>query len=389
MIRRLTPPPHPSFLGLPLELRQHIYEEMLQLPARDHISLLCVCKQTFSEGKDQFYRRPLNCNSQDALDLFALGHAPETLQEIKTLNVRFQEVDSTMMQPVLALLVAGLPISSRQHPYFHEIEKVTRSLASMPTVRNLSILRPVGQLQNPPSRDFFESICSWVHENYRQLQSLSISVENTSLGFLRCLRNLRMLSFSGFSATQPEELLNILSQLGHLEELKVIGPLHGFRRRQRYGYQHRFVVQSFTDAVLRGMRPLKSLTVCEVSVPTHDEPSFLTEDVLEALYMTHRDSLRELSVLSETPLDHSVDSLLRAFLMSTLMLTKLSVGWSEMDVSFFDSLPTTLRQLEVGISDISFRQPVMDRLNSLDDRLRHLRSINLTGSMRTINNGPL
>jgi hypothetical protein len=159
MIRRLTPPPHPSFVGLPLELRQHIYEEMLQLPARDHISLLCVCKQIFNEGKDPFYHRPLSCNSQDVLDLFALGHAPETLQQIKTLKVRFQEVDPAMMQPALALLVAGLPISSQQHPYFDEIEKATRSLASMPTIRNLSILRPVNRLQNPPSRDFFESIC--------------------------------------------------------------------------------------------------------------------------------------------------------------------------------------------------------------------------------------
>jgi hypothetical protein len=95
--------------------------------------------------------------------------------------------------------------------------------------------------------------------------------------------------------------------------------------------------------------------------------------------MTHRDSLRELSVLSEISLDPSVDSLLRAFLMSTLTLTRLSIGWPEMDVSFFDSLPITLRQLEVGISDISFRQPVMDRLSSLDDRLQHLRIINFNG----------
>jgi hypothetical protein len=68
--------------------------------------------------------------------------------------------------------------------------------------------------------------------------------------------------------------------------------------------------------------------------------------------------------------------------MSTLTLTKLSVGLPEMDVSFFDSLPTTLRQLEVGISDISFRQPVMDRLSSLDGRLRHLRKINFNGIQR-------
>ena len=109
MIRRVALPPEPTFLGLPLELRQRIYEEMLELPARDHISLLCVCKRIFYEGKEHFYRRPLDCDSQDALDSFALSHAPETLQQIKTVNVRFQEVDPAMMQPSLALLVAGLP----------------------------------------------------------------------------------------------------------------------------------------------------------------------------------------------------------------------------------------------------------------------------------------
>jgi hypothetical protein len=46
-----------------------------------------------------------------------------------------------------------------------------------------------------------------MHENHGQLQSLSRSVENTSLGFLRSLRNLRKLNFSRFSTTQPEELL--------------------------------------------------------------------------------------------------------------------------------------------------------------------------------------
>jgi hypothetical protein len=169
MIRRLAPSLHPTFLGLPPELRQHIYDEMLELPARDHISLLCVCRKIFQEGKEHFYRRSLSCDSQDALDLFTLSHALENLQQIKTLNVRFQEVDPVVMQPALALLVAGLPISSQGHPYFHEIEKVTRSLRSMSNVMQLSILRPIQRLQNPPSRDFFESICSWIWENYTQL----------------------------------------------------------------------------------------------------------------------------------------------------------------------------------------------------------------------------
>ena len=375
MVRRLTPPPHPSFLGLPLELRQHIFEEMLELPASDHVSMLCVCKKFFHEGREYFYRRPLHCDSQDALEAFALRHTPETLQQIRNLNVRFQEVDPAMMQPALALLVAGLPIGSNQHPYFHEINRVTRSLSTMSNIKHLSILRPVELLRNPPSRDFFESICSWIQRNYTQLQSLELSVENMSLHFLSSLPSMRVLDFSGFSATQPEEMLSVLNELRHLEELRIVGPPHGIRRRQRYGYQHRFVVQSFTDAVLHGMRPLKSLTICEVSVPTHDEPTFLTEDVLKAVYLTHRDSLRELSILSESSLHPAVESLLRAFMMSTTKLIKLSVGWPQMDVSFLESLPTTLRDLELVASDMPFRESVISSLRSTNIRLPHLRNV--------------
>jgi hypothetical protein len=379
MIRRLTPPPQPTFLGLPLELRQRIYKEMLELPASDHISLLCVCRKVFQEGKEHFYRRPLSCDSQDALDLFARSHAPETLQQIKILNVRFREVGPAMMQSALALLVAGLPISSQQHPYFQEIEKVTRSLASMSNVKQLSILRPIERLQNPPSRDFFESVCSWIQMNYTQLQSLRISVENTSLRFLASLRNLRLVEFSGFSVTQPGEMLDILNHLQHLEELRIVGPHQGLRRWQRHGYQHRFLVQSFTASVLHGMRPLKSLTIYEVSVATQDEPTFLTKDVLKALYLTHRDSLCELSIFSETSLDPSVESLLRAFLMSTTTLVKLSVGWPDLDSSFLDDLPATLRHLAVTGPDLPSRQSITNRLRSLHNRLPDLRSINFAG----------
>jgi hypothetical protein len=213
----------------------------------------------------------------------------------------------------------------------------------MSNVKQLSILRPIDRLRNPPSRDFFESLCSWIQKNYTQLQGLRISVENTSLHFLSDFRDLRTLDFSGFSVTEPEEILQILTRLQYLEELRIVGPTQGLRRRQRYGYQHRFVVQSFTDSVLHGMRPLKSLTICEVSVPTHDAPTFLTEEVLSALYLTHRDSLRELSIYSETSPDLSVESVLRAFLISTTTLTKLSMGWPDMDISILDSLPVTLR----------------------------------------------
>jgi hypothetical protein len=200
-----------------------------------------------------------------------------------------------------------------------------------------------------------------------------------SLSFLSDLRDLRALEFSGFSVTQPEEMLNILVHLLSLEELRIIGPPPGLRRRQRYGYQHRFMVQSFNGSVLHRMRPLKKLTIGEISVLAHDEPTFLTEDLFEALCLTHRDSLRELSVSSETSVDPAVESLMRAFLMSTTLLTKLRVGWPDMDITFLDSLSTTLRHLVVTVPGLSASQSITTHLNSLKYRLPYLRSIELAG----------
>src|SRR4051794_10381484 len=48
-----------------------------------------------------------------------------------------------------------------------------------------------------------------------------------------------------------------------------------------------------------------------------------------------------------------------------------------------------LCQLEVGVSDISFRQPVMDRLSSLDGRLRHLRNISFSESTGAVKGAQL
>lgn len=377
MIRPLCPPSSLSFLGLPLELRQHIYEEMLDLPATDHISLLCVCRQTLHEGSMFFYRRTLICGSQDELYRFTTTHRPETLRCITSLNITFREVDPAVMQPALAMLVMGLPIDSRQHPYFREIEKVTKGLLSMRNVKHLSVLTPNERTRNPPSRDFFESIFSWIRKNYTQLHSLHTAVETTSVSFLSALRNLRSIHCSGFSTTSPEEMLGIVTKLKQLEELKLVAPPRSLRRRQRYGHQQRVVVQSFTDTVVRSMRPLKRLTIFEVAESAHDQPAFLTGGFLKAVYLTHRNSLREIHLMSDMNLDATAVTQLRVLLRSTTVLITLRIGWPAMDIRLFQHLPTTLQHLEVMVSELPIRQPSMEQLRLLAARSPHLQQIRL------------
>ena len=366
-----------SFLGLPLELRQQIYEEMLNFPATDHISLLCVCRQTFHEGCMSFYRRTLICVSQDELYQFSTTHDLETLQCITSLDLTLREVNPAVMQPALAMLVMGLPINSRQHPYSGEIEKVTESLSSMKNLRHLSVLPPNNRTQNPPSRDLFESLFSWIRNDYTQLHSLQVTVEHTSLTFLSALRSLRSLSCSGFSTTSPEEMLNVVTKLKQLEELKLVAQPKMLHRRQRYGHQQRVVVKSFTDAVFRSMRPLKWISICEVAESTHDKPSFLTGSFLEALYQTHRQNLRQMNLTSDTNLDASAATQLRALLQSTTSLSSLRLGWPSMDIDLIQHLPMALRHLEFVVSELPVSPLSMDQLRSLISRSPHLQRIRL------------
>ena len=384
-----SPPPVPSFLGLPPELRNLVYEVMLELPVNDHLSLLCVCRQIFNEGKDMFFRRPLNCDSQDALSTFTMTYSPKTVQSVTNLIVRFREVDPSVMQPALALLVAGLPISASQHP----------RLQLLSNVKYLSILRPAENTRNSPSRDFFLIILSSIQKNYTHLEGLRLMIDNVSLSFMASLQNLRSLHFSGFSNTSPQEMLSIVKQFVVLDHLTIVGPPPGRRRSERYGYHHRTVVQTFTGDLLYGMRPLKSLAIYETADSPLDEPAFFTKDIFVAIYLGHRDSLRELHLISEKSQDPADLSVLSAFLLSTKTLRKLTIGWPSLDVAFLDNLPTCLEHLDVSVADPAAGQAALARLMQSEDRLTNLRCIRFNlmsdgghsdppSNMSTIENGP-
>lgn len=102
--------------------------------------------------------------------------------------------------------------------------KILAALRTVPNVRSLALLKPVeashGAGGNAPLR-LYDAVLRQLPALYPQLDALAVDTDDHALGFLRGLRRLRRLHFSGRARATPMEALAVLGQLHCLEELEV------------------------------------------------------------------------------------------------------------------------------------------------------------------------
>jgi len=267
-----------------------------------------------------------------------------------------------------------LRMTSHQHPYYQEGQRIVASLQRLPNLKHLSILPPRDGTRSASSESVLGHVLAWVEKNRPMLQSLYVSMETVSLKCLSGLKNLRSLHLAGFSLTSPEATSQLLGEMKCLQELIVVGPPEGLRWRQSLGYDLR-LVQSITPNVIRKMNPLRSVTLCELNDTQSQPPAFLTKGLLVALYQSHCDTLQDLRLSSATAPDASIQEFIVAFLMSTTNIRSLAFGWQNIQVDFLDCLPATIQRLEVAVQSTAHAQAVLERLMMIMYRLRYLRRV--------------
>ncbi|KAE9366078.1 hypothetical protein N431DRAFT_495852 [Stipitochalara longipes BDJ] len=141
------------------------------------------------------------------------------------------------------------------------------------------------------------------------------SSERLNLSCLTNFHNLRHLSFNGKFGNSPEETLQILRSLRHLDSLTLVRLPPN---RDLWSIQTNFFV---TPDMIEKMNPLRSLSLMYLA---HQTPSdFLSAPMLQAL-ANHKDTLRSLAIDIFCCVDgHLVERLL-AFI-STSYLTKITI----------------------------------------------------------------
>jgi hypothetical protein len=357
---------------------------MLALQWRDHLSLICVCKQIYGEARESFFRRPFTCRSQDELIPFVRTRPKTLLQSITNIRLHLQEVEVEVMQPFLARISVGISTASDKHPYWVETNRITNALTRLPNIEDLSLLLPLDHAQSTPSSILLNGLLEWATARYITLHRLRIDFDSCQLASLAACRELQSLQLTGFSETNAEQAAEILSQLDLLESLTIIGPPRGLQMRQRYGHQSK-IVQSINHRVLDRIRPLKRLVIKEAADATFGGV-FLTSKTLKSIYDRHCESLRVLHVSSSLTPDAVFTTFLEALLMATPNIRELALTWPGMQVAFVDCVPASVQRLSLLVSSHPEAQIFVDRLQAIQYRLpflRHIRFYVINGAHET------
>ncbi|OAP59914.1 hypothetical protein AYL99_04916 [Fonsecaea erecta] len=354
-------------LHVPLEVRQHIYDLMLAFKYQDHLNLLCVNKQVYGEARGSFFRRPLDCRCQNDLVDFTNNWPKSVQQSITSLKLRLEEVEPQAVAP-------WMTGQASQHPYLQEIQRITSALGKLPGVTHMSLLRPLESGKNTPSSIVMTQVLNWIVEHYAKLHVLKLDIEQCHISCLGSIQELQSLQFSGFSETSATRTAEMLSKLTSLESLSVTGPPHGLLMRQRHGYQTR-IAQSVTHQLFERIRPLRSLTLTQITDSRTDEGIFLDLKTIEALYKFHRESLRVLKISSSTTPAPAFVEFLSAFLLDTPKMQVLSMTWPNMEITLVDSISSSIQRLEFAVESAEQANAIVDRLVLMQYRLRYLRRI--------------
>lgn len=347
---------------------------MLSMQSRDHLSLICVCRQICGEARESFYRRPLTCRSQEELIYFVQTRPDGILQSITNIRLHLQEVESEAMQPFFARVSTGMSFAAGQHPYLVEIRQIVNALARLPNLTNLSLLSPPNPAQGAPSNLVLSGIMAKATSQYTTtLQRLRIDFDSCRLESLTACRELNSLQLVGFSETNAGHTAEILARLDSLERLIIIGPPRGLHMRQGHGHQSK-IVQSIDHRVLARIQPLKHLVIKEAAEAKSGHV-FLTTNMLGSIYDRHSESLRVLHISSSLAPDVAFTTFLEALLMMTPNIRELALTWPGMQVAFVECVPASVQRLSLLVTSYTDAQAFVDRLQAIQYRLPFLRHI--------------
>ncbi|KAF1842186.1 uncharacterized protein K460DRAFT_345818 [Cucurbitaria berberidis CBS 394.84] len=316
------------FFTLPLELREHIYKEVLASPAQGP-ELLRTCREIKTEAHKFLFQRPINFHSQ--LSLYEwLDQAPHNLlPHVTEVSLTIQDVNfRTLLEPEASNSQPTTPPRLLTSELYEvEIGKLDQALKQLPKVKTVTI-RALSTRQSFLYRDFLAKVLELLSSMCPTLLDLRLegNMHHQSLRFLTGLQHLRCFSFDGFSSTSATETADILASLEHLSSLTLVSQ-HELLMPSTY-LQSGFTSkpQSFTGDVVRTINQLASFSVIE-RTPTPSTTLFLTSEVLASL-QGHK-ALNSLSIiLSYTPDDETLLSLQEFLRRSDIH--RLELDWPDL-----------------------------------------------------------
>lgn len=223
--------PSPRFLDIPLELREHIYTELVLDEPSALFPLLLTNHQTLEEAKPFLFRQSLAFDGQS--ELYEWLHTVDRtcLRYVVDVQFKLHDIDPERIVGALGkrLRQANLTAENSAHapsgnPYDEacdiEIDRLGKAFSFIPNVRTFTILSSTDS-DPRPSYHMLVAFLNLLPIRFPHLHTLTSQVEFLPLRFLSGLPNLRRVCFPGTSTNSPDEVTALFHSLQNLVELEI------------------------------------------------------------------------------------------------------------------------------------------------------------------------
>lgn len=355
------------FLTIPLEIRQHIYNDLLQVMPATIFDLILTNRQIAGEAKPFLYRQPLIFDGQAELvswlrtvDRTCLGHVVEV-------HFKLHDIDPAKIVGALGkrLRQAGTTTakqSSDDNPYEEacdlEMKRLGNCFKYLPNVSRFTIL-PYSPTEARPPYDMLVSFADMLAETFPNLRSLTNHEELFPITFLSSFGRLTHLRFTGISTSSRIEVIRTFRSLPELVTLEICRPDFNIQDK------HYETISGVSGAgrcniadIVGSLPRLQSCTFREYALGARPSEAFnpLRKTVFETLNALQRHPhLRVLGILTNIDLLSRVQEKLESLISSSQSLRHIESYYDDMPA--FEDLPRTIETIVIRLDPLSELTP--------------------------------
>lgn len=220
----------PPFLTIPVELREHIYNELLPYDSSSLFQLLLTCPQITREAKPFIFKQSLIFDGQSKLYDWIRRVDRKYLRYVADIQFKLHDIDPEKIVGALGkrlrqanITAANSARAPEGNPYDEacdwEIDRLGNVFLLFPNVKHVTIL--AGTDADPrPSYHMLVSFSKLLSRRFPQLVTLINQDEYLPAGCLLGMQNLKRLCFPALSSSSPAEVTAMISGLPNLLHLE-------------------------------------------------------------------------------------------------------------------------------------------------------------------------
>ena len=340
-----------NFLDIPTELREQIYNAVLNATPLSLYSLVLTGRQISREARPYLFKQSLVFDGQSELHEWLKTVNHSYLHYVTNIQFKLHDIDPDEIVGALGKRLRRMGMSGPPEPHSDpykqacdmELGRLQEAFRLLPKVTHFTILTITKADPQPPYRMLY-NFCKMLSQSLPNLISLTNHEDSLPMSFVAPLQKLRRLSFPGVTAGPSKEITKAFGELPSLTELQVCRPDPSSVERGRRAPYSVDGVRCDVPDIIRGISRLESFAFSELmseDCQSGDDEQEMAEAIMESIgaLERHKSWLRSLTIITDVDLEARMQKRIAAFIKSSRLKY---LEMSDTDFPPFGYLPRTI-----------------------------------------------